>query len=508
MKTLTTSEQLLRIRQKGITVSRSDNEVLSNYSYFQLINAYKSLFISGIKSIDCIKEDIDTNQRFDYYCKVFNINKNMVKDNDDLYRRVLLSLKKKYLFECVDSEIKSSLERIDYIHHVYHTDANIKDFIRILKFEHRLRAILMKYVLIIEENIKNILCTYLNDIGAENDFLLNISNYNLSNPNRSVTSLGKTMNIIRDNKSLPLNRKIEQQLLPSYWITIHASTLNGVIRTIQNLKPEHFKQIQIEIYRKFSDPQCYKLLPPTEVERKSNSFFYQLISVGDFRNQLAHNNPIYQYNVQDSSLKFFPAIKYSYPKPNLKKWNNESVVDFELRQKRQITGIVVSNLRLFQSTFGRDWFNTRTNDVDINLSYLIYLVNKIVTVLDSNNTLSTELRELYFDFGITNYEFDDLTTSYKSRELQKLLSDLQTNLEDIQEIDVRDIIPVVNNGSPYVRLLQSTNLKYKNSIKESVDTLNKIKEMGVEKDRSYELFKFNNIYKRYTGIDGVFLRRL
>lgn len=509
MKTLTTVKQLERLKEKGINVSRSNKDVLSKYSYFQLINAYKSLFVDDVKTIIDIKEDIRNGRLHEYYCKAFGIHKKFINDNQGIYTRILKILKKKYMLNCLDTELEVAIQDIDYVHHVYKNNVDIEDFVRILKFEHRMRAILMKYVLIIEENLKNTLCTYLNDINAENDFLLNISNYDLSNPEFSIKSLGQSMNIIRDNKSLPLNRKIEQQLLPSYWITIHASTLNSVIRTIQNLKKDHFEKIKKEIFKKFCDTTCFSAMNDNEIVMNSGYFFYQLLSVGDFRNQLAHNNPMYQYNLKNSSMKLFPNIQYNYPFPS-SKWKrpNETEEVFKRRQTSEKTSKVVSNLRLMQSTFGVDAFNSRTTNVNIDLSYVIYLVNKMISVLDENNTLAEELRDLYYDFGITSFDYDNPYSSLRTTDYYNLLSELEETTNSIRLLDVRDINDAINNGTAHTRLLQSANVKYATHIKDLDKILQKLKSVEEKRTRTYELFEFNDEYKKYTGIDSVFIRNL
>lgn len=69
-------------------------------------------------------------------------------------------------------ELKKHLEKISYKMHLYvdvlpsgqyKKITHISDFIRMVKFEHDLRSVLLKYCLMIEEVIKREFISYLND---------------------------------------------------------------------------------------------------------------------------------------------------------------------------------------------------------------------------------------------------------------------------------------------------------------------------------------------------------
>ena len=95
-------------------------------------------------------------------------------------------------FESSD-ELKDKVKGIKYYNHLYSNKVIYSDFVRIYKFEHELRNVLLRYTLIIEESLKNILVSYLNCIEAKDTFLTDINQYDTSPKNitNSINSIKK-----------------------------------------------------------------------------------------------------------------------------------------------------------------------------------------------------------------------------------------------------------------------------------------------------------------------------
>ena len=131
------------------------------------------------------------------------------------------------------------INKIDYHLHRYDNKPRYRDFIRMYKFEHELRLMLLKYVLIIEESIKNIFIKHLNDSSKSADYLVNMKNYNTSSFNNKAFD---TMKLIiqkhNNDYSRPIRTKRKQELTIPYWILINELTMNETYTTIENLNPE------------------------------------------------------------------------------------------------------------------------------------------------------------------------------------------------------------------------------------------------------------------------------
>lgn len=60
------------LRQKGIQVGKGDRKYIQNYSYYQIINAYKPLFIRDVKTIDDIYDDLINGRLVNKYLEIYN----------------------------------------------------------------------------------------------------------------------------------------------------------------------------------------------------------------------------------------------------------------------------------------------------------------------------------------------------------------------------------------------------------------------------------------------------
>lgn len=168
------TNKLIKITEnKGIKFLKGDKVLFKKYSYFQVVNAYKNLFACDEDTFDDIKNNIKNKVKLDYYRNAFQI-KSDIKD-DDLFEAVCNRICKKYgLYGKTLKEKEEQITVIKYHHHIYKPDTLYTDFVRMYKFEHELRMMLLKYTLIVEENIKNIFISYLNDINAEPNYLVNM----------------------------------------------------------------------------------------------------------------------------------------------------------------------------------------------------------------------------------------------------------------------------------------------------------------------------------------------
>ncbi|MBR2828476.1 MAG: Abi family protein [Bacilli bacterium] len=152
-----------KLQNKGIILDDKKKQYFDKYSYYQVVNAYKNIFSTGIEKIDDIEKNIKNSIDIDRYRKNFSIS----TDTNDgtLYRGILISICQKYGigYKYADSndELKDKIKGIKYYNHLYSNKVIYSDFIRIYKFEHELRNVLLKYTLIIEESLKNVLVTYL-----------------------------------------------------------------------------------------------------------------------------------------------------------------------------------------------------------------------------------------------------------------------------------------------------------------------------------------------------------
>ena len=93
--------------------------------------------------------------------------------------------------------------------------------------------------------------------------------------------------------------------------------------------------------------------------------------IGMFRNMLAHNQPIYCYNHKDYCLINFPTMSYDIPWVDMKK--NSTLP--EIVQQHKINSVTMYDLEIF---FGQDKYNANNSCKDINLSFIIYIIYKII----------------------------------------------------------------------------------------------------------------------------------
>lgn len=511
MKKLTNDQLYLNARRKGILFSRGEKKEFEKYDYFQVINAYKALFVVGVESIDDIEKIIDSNNtneiiRIQKYFDISTYN-----STNDLKTKICLKIGKKYglNFDKNSSliDMKNEINRIRYIHHIYGPDALYKDFVRMYKFEHQLRSLLLKYVLIIEENIKRVFISTLNDASVYTNYLVDINSYNNSSGNnKALLSLNKVIQLYTNDNSKPISRKKDQGLVVPYWIIINEMTLGQTINTIKNLD----NRIRLSVFQRCVNEFTYKqidIFKPNIGEGDYNNAIDDinkmidvLTYIGDFRNLLAHNQPIYSFNVENSDMCKYPDITYSKPNVTMKK--NHSY------NQNQIEGALLSKnlkyLAKFQEFFGPDFFNCRKKKVNLDLSWIIYVVSKIVTCLKPENPFTAEIKSLYKRYNIVSLSFDKKLENLSAVEN---LKSTVANLTVEQKIDnLKSIVANSNSGSISNKMLIKELNMIKNDINKIVKTTNKIK--IVREKSEYDLFSRTLEYQKYTNITSNFLNSL
>ena len=502
METNSTAKLIKNLERKGIAFDFGEKQLFKKYDYYQVINAYKNLFVIDALNIDKIRKNIQNNIDIDRYKQYYGINSNCF--GNDLFKEICKKIIKKYGLEYDKNmsvkTLVAEIKRIDYIHHIYAEGTKYGDFVRLYKFEHELRLLLLRYTLIIEENMKNLFVSTLNDTEKINaNFLSDINNYNTSDAS-SKKSL-ETLKLIIDKQgnkhSKPIQRKRKQNITVPYWILINELAMNQTYKAISNLKPElerkvfqkcvnHFTKLNLDIFDSNKSEKDLK-----KENRLINSFKIILYYIGKFRNMLAHNQPIYSYNIKDCSMCNFPKINYEYPSSSKKELTRD--------EQYKINASMMYNLQKF---FGVDKFNSRNLMVNIDLSWMIYVIYKIISTIDKNTKFYEELRKIYIKYNIVLTEYEYEVTNCQLYE--ELLLELQ-KLYDI-DLKVDEIINRIEHDKTYKTMLKSNETKIKKKLKD----IHKIsKKIVVKRIKSkYGLFPRNQTYKKYTNIDASFFSQI
>lgn len=134
-----------------------------------------------------------------------------------------------------DIALRKNISKIDYVYHIYPQNTQYGDFLRMYKFEHELRNMLLKYTLIIEESIKNVFIKHLNNTpDVKANFLSDINNYDTSRGNNDALDTLKLIFEKQKNKhSKPIQRKRKQDITIPYWILINELTMNETYNNIE-----------------------------------------------------------------------------------------------------------------------------------------------------------------------------------------------------------------------------------------------------------------------------------
>lgn len=496
MKSYTNTKLRKKLQNEGIILDDRKKSCFDKYSYYQVINAYKNIFSTGIENIDDIERNINNLVDIDRYKKNFSISEDI--GSNALYREILIKICQKYgiTFKLTDSnnELKNKIKGIKYYNHLYSNKVIYSDFIRIYKFEHELRNILLRYTLIIEESLKNVLVTYLNSIEAKDTFLTDINEYDTSPKNitNAINSIKKIFDKQTNKHSNPIKRKNNQELSVPYWIIINELTLGETIKLIINLNKIHMQSILENCVNYFTDVRLNKdsLITDEDKEKywnKLNVMREILNIIGLLRNSLAHNQPIYNFNVKEFYSSKSGKVHYILPKAD------------KQQEQFKLTTKYMSYLAEF---FGSDRYNSFSGNANIDLSWVIYIIYKIIFHLDKNTNIYNELVYVYKKYNIILRPDRISTNKFELYEkmLKKLdyYSNYNFNIIGIKEkydnnerikMNLISLNKQIKDMQDEMKLLLNDNTKNNDCLK-------------------YTHFLFDKAYTKYTGIDKKYFDKL
>lgn len=269
--------------------------------------------------------------------------------------------------------------------------------------------------------------------------------------------------------------------------------MNETYNIIMNLKPEisilifqecliHFTNRNININDKT------KSKSQIQSEKGLIKSLRTLIKyIGLFRNMLAHNQPIYCYNHKDYCLVNYPIMSYDVPWIDMKKNPTPS----EITQQHKVNSVTMHDLETF---FGQDKYNANNSCCDINLSFIIYIIYKIISTIDKNTDFYNEFIKLYKKYNII--------LDLKEKEISDIISveNLMKEIEKINmlELDYKDIVNKIDNNKSY-KELRTFISKFEEEKRKINNLSNKIKIKEVKS--KYNPFPAELKYTNYTGID-------
>lgn len=501
MKKNNTNQLKSFIRAKGILLDSEGSKQFEKHDYFQVVNAYKGLFISGIENITTIFTNIDSydSSKIKTYERIFHVKYNQ-KDPEKFKDKILDSIFLKYGINVNkgmprQEKLKIVNKQINYKHHLYN-NPDFTDFVRRYEFEAQLRSLLLRHVLYIENLIKKVFISTLNDTDYEPDFLNDISNYRseISYHHDVLKCLQIILQMQDKTNSKPIKSKVDRSLPIPYWILINEMTLQQTIKTIDYLKEDLSTQIMINLFNERSCKTINSEAQKTEKGKQDcknllNTFKKVIQDLGEFRNTLAHNRPIYFYNIKT----FYPNISFDYPKPkglNQKECSGKNQDQMAAIRNEKCKAMIQTSFGKLEQIFGVKPFGAN-NQFD--LSYLIYLIDMILKKIDPSQNFKDELQDLFKKFNIImEYGKKDVVDV-------QLLQNLFVKIELLNKIHIDQIIDKAKNNKAYVRDLQNV----RKNLRELLKTKNSIEES--HKTSKYSRFGFSKQYTAYTGIDYNFL---
>lgn len=500
MNTNSTNKLIETLELKQIKFDKGEKALFKKYSYYQVVNAYKNLFVKDIEYIDTIRDNILQNRNIDFYRKIFKI-KPEVK-TEQLYEKICDRICEKYGLKSNSlKEKEENIKQIKYHLHKYVDTTKYGDFVRIYKFEHELRLMLLKYTLIIEESMKNIFISYLNDSNAKADYLVNMYNYNTSSiKNKAFDTMKLIIDKYDNAKSKPIKRKREQNLTVPYWILINELAMNQTYYAIANLKEEDSRNIFVKCTNFFTQLNITNDIKgkSEKVKEKEKSqidtFKTILCYLGEFRNMLAHNQPIYCYNIESFDITKRHPFVYELPKINKNKTTSDGTFITKYKQQISLNAKLMQNLSDY---FGEDEFN-RKNYTNLNLSKIIYIIYKILKNIDRNTNFYNELRAIFVKYNIIlNEKKIEIENSESCMELLEEIEHLKHF-----DLECQEIISKIENKNAYKKVFYEKNSQLKNIQSSIVKKANKIK--IVTKESKYKPFLESKRYTQFTGIDEKF----
>lgn len=504
MNTNSTNKLIEILELKQIKFDKGEKSLFRKYSYYKVINAYKNLFVKDIEYIDTIRSNILQNKNIEFYKNVFKI-KPEIK-TEELYEKICDKICEKYGLKSNSlQEKEENIRQIQYHLHKYNSTTKYGDFVRMYKFEHELRLMLLKYTLIIEESMKNIFIAYLNDHNAKADYLVNMHNYNTSSiKNKAFDTMKLIIGKYDNTKSKPIKRKREQNITVPYWIIINELAMNQTYYAIANLQEDDSRNIFLNCTNFFT-----KLNLTNEKKGKSeairkkeeaqiNTFKTILCYLGEFRNMLAHNQPIYCYNIESFDINKRYPLEYELPKTNKNKKYSDG--NFIPKYKQQIS-LNAKLMRNLSDYFGEDSFN-KNNYTNLNLSKIIYIIYKILINIDKNTDFYNELKNIFVKYNIILNE-----KKFEIENVEECINLLE-EIKKIEEFDLeyKDIISKIEAKKAYKNFLHGKDNQLKDIKKTILQRSKKVK--IVTKESKYKPFLESKRYTMFTGIDEKFFKNI
>lgn len=499
LETNNDSKLITIIKRKGISFERGDLKIFKNYDYYQVINGYKNLFIVGVETIDDIYNNLMQGVSINDYIDAFGLDKSLSNVNlifDKICQKICSKYGLKFSKSWNANRMISEIKKIDYVHHKYASSAKFSDFVRMYKFEHELRLLLLRYTLIIEENMKNIFIKFLNNSKASANFLTDINNYNLKDgDSMALETLKKVIDEHGNKHSKPIKRKRDQNLTIPYWILINELSMNQTYKAIDNLNihtsrlifqncVNHFTNLNLD----YTDKR--KRFIQRKKEKEQIKKFKILLSyLGEFRNMLAHNQPIYSFNIANTNMLDFPTLYYSRPKVQ----NPQN----RLAEQHNMNAALMYD---FQDFFGTDIYNRQNHNININLGTIIYIIYKIISHIDHNTNFYDELISIYSKYNILFSNHANSINSYDN------LVSLKNKIRDFPDFEFEELIQKIDNDEKHKMDVKKMK-KMINDYRKDLMSLNK--KVLIEKKMSkYSLFASNAQYTKYTGIDTSYFNKI
>ena len=280
--------------------------------------------------------------------------------------------------------------------------------------------------------------------------------------------------------------------------------MNQTYYTIANLNKEDSYKIFLRCLNFFTNlniKEENKGKSKKQIQREIklvNNFKTLLCYLGEFRNLLAHNQPIYCYNILEYNPKGNNKFKYELPKTshNIKD-KNGNIIPVE-KQQINLMGSLMNSL---QEYFGKDAINLN-NSTKLNLSKIIYILYKILKHIDSNTNFYEELTTIYSKYNIV------LSNSKFEIEQAKNILVLNKEIEELAKYNMEtlNIIESINSQKPYKKKLKNKDRELKELIKKIKNTSRTIKVNEI--NPKYKYFPAQKTYSEFTGIDLNFFKNM
>ena len=86
MNTNSTNKLIETLELKQIKFDKGEKALFRKYSYYQVVNAYKNLFVKDIEYIDTIRNNILQSINIDFYRNIFKIKPDV--KTEQLYEKI------------------------------------------------------------------------------------------------------------------------------------------------------------------------------------------------------------------------------------------------------------------------------------------------------------------------------------------------------------------------------------------------------------------------------------